>query len=519
MSTHLESTADVLGDSSEARIAVRCPGDNTIVGYVDDHSASHVQQVAAQLRAIQPEWEALGAEGRAHWLSKWRDWILDNKSRLLEIVQLEAGKSWGDAAIEALASVESINYYLKNAPRFLRPANPKPAGVANALKRLSVHHRPYPLVGHITPWNYPLAMPMLDVPASLMAGCAVLCKPSEFTPLSWVEAVRGWHEIGAPAVLAAVTGRGDTGAAVVDVVDMVQFTGSTRTGRVVAAHAAQRLIPASLELGGKDAMLVLADADLERAVNGAVWGGFFNAGQSCTAVERVYVEAGVYDAFVDLVVAKVAALRVGMDAPGSYTADIGALANEAQLAIVERHIAEAVAAGAKVVVGGHRTGVGLLHEATVLTDVNHTMACVREETFGPLLPIMRVENADEAVELANESEYGLSASVWTRDKNHGKAIAARLHAGAVNINSVMMNVFQFPVPQAGWKASGVGARAGGPAGVLKYTRPQTVVTDVYEAKTEVFWYPHSKGLGKAQAFAVGLLGARDWRRRLGLRRR
>ncbi len=511
-------TPDTEAKPAGTTFAVTCPATGEVIGELHAANVEEVAATARQLRQAQAAWEAMGPRRRAHWLGCWRDWILDHKQELLELVQREAGKSWGDASIEALATVESINYYVGNAERFLRDDRPRAAGIANVLKRLRVVHHPYPLVGVITPWNYPLAMPALDVPAALMAGCAVLSKPSEFTPLAWTRAVEGWREIGAPNVLATVQGSGDIGRAVVDQVDMVQFTGSTKTGRRIAVRAGERLIPAGLELGGKDAMIVLQGADLERAANGAVWGGFFNAGQSCTAVERVYVESAIYDQFVDLLRDKVSQLRAGMDAPGGYQADFGALANDEQMSIVRRHIEQAVAGGATILVGGRRTGRGLVHEPTLLVDVDQSMACVREESFGPILPVLRVEDADEAVRLANDSEYGLSASVWTTDKDRAVAVAERLEAGAVNINSVMMNVFQFPIPQAGWKTSGIGSRSGGRHGVLKFTRPQSIVSDVYEAKTEIFWYPHSLRLGRAQEFAVGLLGARDLRRRLGFRR-
>lgn len=497
-------------------IVVKCPADDRVIGTIGVQTPEEVRQVAVGLRAAQPEWDAIGVAGRAKWLARWRDWILDNRQRLLEIVQSEGGKSWGDATIEALAAVESINYNIIAAPQMLRNGHPRPAGLANQLKRLHVRHRPYPLVGLITPWNYPLAMPMLDCPAALMAGCAVLSKPSEVTPLSWIAAVDGWKQIGAPAVLDVVTGAGETGAEVVDAVDMVQFTGSTATGRLIGARAGQRLIPASLELGGKDAMVVLADADIERATNAAVWGAFFNAGQSCTAVERLYVEAPLYEKFLEALIPKVRALRTGKDQIQEYAADFGALATPEQLAIVERHVADAVASGARVLTGGKRREPGCLYEATVLVDVTNDMTCMQEETFGPTLPVMRVADADEAVQLANDSSYGLSASVWSKNKAKARAVARRLNVGAININSVMMNVFQFPIPQAGWLQSGVGARAGS-NGILKYTRPQATVTDVVEMKSEIFWYPHTSRLGAAQERAVSLLGARDWRRRLGRR--
>lgn len=500
--------------SGSGDIVVTCPADGSVVGSIAVQTPAEVREAADRLRAAQPEWDALGVSGRAKWLARWRDWFLDNRSRLLEIVQAEGGKSWGDATIEGLAAVESINYNINAAPRMLRDVRPRPAGLANQLKRLHVRYRPYPLVGLITPWNYPLAMPMLDCPSALIAGSAVLTKPSEVTPLSWIAAVEGWKEIGAPAILDVVTGSGETGSAVVDVVDMVQFTGSTATGRLIGARAGQRLIPASLELGGKDAMIVLADADIERATNAAVWGAFFNAGQSCTAVERLYVEAPLYEKFLERLIPKVRALRTGKDAVQEYGADFGALATPAQLALVERHVADAVAAGARIITGGKRSERGCLYDATVLVDVTNDMVCMQEETFGPTLPVMRVADAEEAVRLANDSSYGLSASVWTKNKAKARTVAAGLNVGAVNINSVMMNVFQFPIPQAGWLESGVGARAGS-NGILKYTRPQATVTDVVEPKSEIFWYPHTSKLGAVQERAVSILGARDWRRRLG----
>ncbi|OBJ42487.1 aldehyde dehydrogenase [Mycolicibacterium mucogenicum] len=497
-------------------IVVSCPGDGSTLGHVANQTAEEVAYAAAELRKAQPHWQALGPRRRAHWLALWRDWFLDNQDHLLTLVQQESGKSWGDASIEILAAVESLNYFLEQGPLFLRGSRPKPVGVVNKLKRLSVEHFPYPLVGVITPWNYPLGMPMLDIPAALIAGCAVLSKPSEFTPLTWMAAVDGWSQIGAPPVLSVVTGLGDVGAAVIDEVDMVQFTGSVRTGREVGARAGRRLVPASLELGGKDAMIVLADADLERAANGAVWGGYFNAGQTCVSIERVYVEKPAYDEFIARLIPKVAALRVGMDEPASFSTDFGAMANASQLGIVEGHVAQAVAEGARVLTGGRRTGSGLFYEPTVLVDVNNSMTCMQEETFGPLLPVMAVEDAREAVRLTNDSEFGLSASIWTSDLDRAERLASELQVGAVNINSVMMNVFQFPLPHAGWKSSGVGYRSGASRGVLKYTRPQALVSDRYYAKSEVFWYPHRRRSGIIQRYVVRLLGARDWPRRLSI---
>lgn len=498
-------------------IHVTCPADRSPAGQVPVDGTAAVERLASQLRVAQTEWESMGPTKRASWLDQWRDWIIDNDRRLLEIVQSESGKSWGDANIETLAAVESLKYWASHAKRFSRPDRPRPAGLMNSMKRLEVEYRPYPLVGVITPWNYPLGMPMLDIPAALAAGCAVLSKPSEVVPLAWREAVRGFVEdVGAPRVLGCATGYGETGEAVVDAVDMVQFTGSTATGKRVAERAGGRLIPCSVELGGKDAMIVLRDADLSRAVDGAIWGGLFNAGQSCVSVERVYVEEAVYDKFVSTLCHRISSLRLGMDAPGAYAKDFGAMANDSQVAIVQRHIKDALDNGARAAVGGGPPQDGTcLQGPTVLVDVDHTMACMQEETFGPILPVMKIHDVDEAVRLANDSPYGLSASVWTKDARAARSTAANLEVGGVNVNNVMMHVFQFPLPMGGWKASGVGTRYGGKDGIRKYCRSRALVQERVNMKYDPHWYPYRPAFSRIVGKVTRFLGARDLRRRLG----
>lgn len=497
---------------------VRNPADGTIAAQVPNMTPAAVADLADRLRAAQPEWEELGPRGRGRHLLNWLDWLMDNDKHILGLVQQESGKSWGDTSIETMVAVEVINYYVKNAPKFLADQTRRPHGPASATKKLEVYHRPHQLIGVITPWNYPLAMPMLDVPPALLSGAAVLTKPSEVTPVAWAELVRAWNEeIGAPPVLGCATGLGPTGAAVVDNVDMIQFTGSVKTGRAVGVRAAERLIPASLELGGKDAMIVLSDADLDRAVGGAIWGGLFNSGQSCVAVERVYVEEPVYDAFVAKLVDRVSELRHGMDGAGSFTSELGAMATEGQLEIVERHVQDALAKGAKALTGGERASTGLFYPPTVLVDVDHTMACMREETFGPTLPIMKVADEDEALRLANDSDYGLAGSVWTGSPERGRRVGRGLQAGGVCVNNAMAHVFQFPLPMGGWKESGLGTRFGGADGILKYCRKQAMVSERVHLKTEMHWYPYSPLKGKLTDRMVRLLGMHDWRRRLGHR--
>ncbi|WP_172651927.1 aldehyde dehydrogenase family protein [Rhodococcus opacus] len=497
-------------------IDVHCPADGRLVARVPDESSEAVTDTVRRLRAHQPEWEALGPKGRATWLRKLRDWLLDNERHLIDVLRSETGKPRAEAAIEPALACDLINYFADNAGKFLADERVKPHGPLSMTKRLIKTVRPYPVVGVITPWNFPLAMPAMDIIPALLAGAAVLLKPSEVTPLSAVELARGWSEIGAPLVFSVLTGRGDTGAAVVDSVDFVQFTGSTPTGRAIAVRAAERLVPCSLELGGKDPAIVLADADLDRAAAGIAWGGMFNAGQVCVSIERVYVEAPVYDEFVARLVALVGSLRQGDDGDG-YRIDVGAMATQAQRDLVARHVADAVDGGATALTGGKAGSAGTFFEPTVLVDVNHSMACIREETFGPTIPVVKVADADEAARLANDSEYGLSATVWCGDRARGEAIARRLQAGAVNINDAFSNLFALGLPHGGWKQSGLGARFGGEYGVRKYTRQQAITVPRGPAmKRELLWYPYAPGRGRFVGRVLRALVARDPRRRLSV---
>jgi acyl-CoA reductase-like NAD-dependent aldehyde dehydrogenase len=378
---------DHLTPSATEAITVRNPATGDVVGSVAVQSAEDVAAVVDELRSRQPAWEALGPGARAVWLRKLRDWLLDNESRLVDVLCAETGKPRAEATFEIMVTCDAINYYADRARKFLADEKPRPHGLLTATKKLTKVYRPYPVVGVITPWNFPLLIPAVDAVPALLAGAAVLIKPSEVTPLSAEAFVRGWAQIGAPDVLACVTGLGATGAAVVNTVDMVQFTGSTRTGRAIAARAGERLIPCGVELGGKDPAIVLADADLARAANGIAWGALLNSGQACISVERVYVEAPVYDRFVALLTDKVRSIRQGTD-DGSYSADVGTLATAQQVGIVRSHVEDAVANGATAATGGQATGSGGFFEPTVLLGVDHSMACMREETFGPTIPVM-----------------------------------------------------------------------------------------------------------------------------------
>ncbi|MEV0298080.1 aldehyde dehydrogenase family protein [Nocardia sp. NPDC050710] len=491
---------------------VRNPGTGELVGTVASRSADEVAATVRELRLYQPEWEAIGPDGRRKWLLELQDWLIDNTERLADVLQSETSKPRADALIDPSFGADLIGYYARRAAKFLADDHPSPHSPLARVKKLTTVYKPYPVVGVITPWNFPLAMPIMDVIPALAAGAAVILKPSEVTPLSAVELARGWAEIGAPPVFAVVTGAGATGAAVVGNADYIQFTGSTATGRKIAAACVERMVPYSLELGGKDPALVLADADIDRAAHGIAFGGMFNAGQVCISVERVYVEAPVYDEFVAKLTANVKALRQGLDGR-EVQHDVGALANENQVSIVQRHVDEAVAAGAKVLTGGKRTGQGTFFEPTVLVDVDHSMSCVREETFGPTLPVMKVADEAEAIRLANDSIYGLSASVWTGDKDRGERVARQLNAGAVNINDVFANLFSYALPMGGWGLSGVGARWGGANGVRKYCRQQAITKPMLPTQQkELFWYPYKTSNLLMALGAMRAAGARGLRR-------
>jgi acyl-CoA reductase-like NAD-dependent aldehyde dehydrogenase len=495
-------------------VEVRNPASGKVVGSVPNLSAAAVEDQVKQLREAQPEWEAIGPKGRAKWMRKLQEWLLDNSAELTDVIQSETAKPRADASVEVPLWADLINFFGNNAEKFLADENPTPHSPLGKVKRLTMVYRPYPVVGVITPWNYPLAGPGLDVVTALLAGAAVILKPSEVTPLSAVELARGWAEIGAPPVFAVVTGRGETGAAVVQNSDYVQFTGSTRTGRRIAVACAERLIPYSLELGGKDPALVLADADVDRAAAGIAFGGLFNSGQVCISIERVYVEAPVYDEFVAKLTKNVAELRQGQDDRG-YKFDQGAVATPAQLEIVKRHVDEAIAAGARATTGGKATGVGTFFEPTVLVDVEQSMSCIREETFGPTIPVIKVADEAEAIRLANDSVYGLSASVWTGDKARGERVARQLEAGAVNVNDAFANMFSYALPMGGWKDSGIGARWGGASGIRKYCKQQAITAPrVPTQSKELIWFPYSPFKFK---FALGIMraAAAQGKRRFG----
>lgn len=468
----MTATNDIDLSSDQPAGIVHNPATGSVAGRVRWTDPADVPRIAGGLRAAQREWEARGPKGRAKVLARYMVWMGEHRDDIEQLLIAETGKSAVDAAQEVPLLIMIASYYIKTMEKALRPQK-RPASLPFlAIKTVTVHYRPRPVVGIVAPWNYPVANLLMDGIAALAAGCAVLLKPSERTPLTAELLLRGWLESGAPEVMAIVHGAREAVEAVVDNSDYVQFTGSSAVGAKVMERAARRLTPVSLELGGKDPMIVLEDADIELAAHAAVWGAMFNAGQTCVSVERVYVLDAVYERFVDAVVRDVRNLKMGAGDGFHF----GALIDDSQVAVTERHVRDAVAAGAKALTGGEPPhGTGSFYPPTVLVDVDHSMTCMTEETFGPTLPIMRVVDVDEAIRLANDSAYGLSASVFSKDVERAKAIAAQLDCGTVNINDVISNLMCTTAPMGGWKTSGIGARFGGADGLYKFCRQEAVV--------------------------------------------
>jgi len=498
------------------QIEVRNPATGGLAGSVTVSSAQDVAETVARVRANQREWEAIGIEGRYHWLGKLRDWMLDNSERVADTMQTETGKVRGDTGAEGIYLTDLINFYGNKAAKFIGEESVRAHSPLLASKKLSVQYRPYPVVGVISPWNFPLALALGDAIPALQAGAAVVVKPSEFTPLGLTEIIKAWKdEIGGPDVFDCVHGTGDTGGALIDNVDFIQFTGSDRTGRKVMARAADTLTPVSLELGGKDPMIVLADADLDRAANAATWGSMYNSGQVCLSVERIYVEEPAYDEFVAKLTAAVGKLRQGAD-DKNFGKDVGAMTSPNQAAVVEDHVNDALANGATALTGGKRVdGPGDYFEPTVLVDVDHSMKVMRDETFGPVVGVMKVRDSEQALELANDTRYGLAGSVFG-ERERAERVARRIEAGAVNVNDVIVNYIAVDVPMGGWKESGIGFRHG-EYGIKKYCRPESVIVTRFAGKNEPTWYPYTKTRRRLINRAAQAFNARDWKRRLGLR--
>ncbi len=472
------------------------PGTGQVLAGFEVHTAADVAAAVERARAAAGWWAGLGASGRRSRLDGWRRQLVRRTDELAELIHRENGKPVDDAVVEVTIAIAHLAWAARNAGKVLgrRRVNP---GLLAFNHSASLEYLPFGVVGVIGPWNYPVHTPLGSISYALAAGNAVIFKPSEFT-----SAVGSWlvesfaSVVGEQPVLQLVTGFGETGAALCQAgVDKIAFTGSAATGRQVMASCALTLTPCVIECGGKDALIVAADADLELAAEQAVWGAMFNGGQTCAGVERVYVEAPVYDEFIARVTELAATIRTGPDRGAHY----GAITMPRQLDVIARHIDDALAHGGRALVGGAESVRAPYVDPVVLVDVADGRAAVLEETFGPTMVINKVADLDEAVTCANSGSYGLGASVFSR--GHGQRLARRLAAGMVSINSVLTYASVPGLPWGGTKDSGFG-RIHGPDGLREFARSRAITEQRFGSPLKVATFARpEKAIGQLKQLA------------------
>jgi succinate-semialdehyde dehydrogenase/glutarate-semialdehyde dehydrogenase len=479
------------------------------LGEVPLMNAEDVRRAVKNAEVAFPMWKGLGLDGRAKFLLKARDYLLEHIDDVCEVISRENGKPRVEAlTAEVFLIADLITYYAKRAKELLQD---KPIPLHNPLirttKSSALVYEPHGVISVVSPWNYPFSIPMSGIIFALLAGNTVVFKPASDTALIGLKIDEILRKGGGlpDGVLNTVIASGrEMGTALFEPpVRKIVFTGSTAVGKKIQGIAAKHLVPTVMELGGKDPMVVCEDADLELASNGAVWGAFMNCGQVCSSVERVYVARKIYDRFVELCVEKTKKLRVGQDV--NFDVDIGPMANEEQLNTVEEHVKDALQKGAMVLCGGKRPeGVkGYFYEPTILVNVDHTMLCMKEETFGPLLPIMAFDSEEEAIRLANDSIYGLTASVWTKDREKGERIAKEIQAGTVTINDHAYTYGICETPWAGMKESGIG-RSHSDEGLLEMVFAKHINYDHSFSfmKRRMWWFPYSRDAYQVQKMSV-----------------
>jgi len=503
-------STQTLSPSQTREIVSVDPSTGAEIGRVPLLDAAEVAAAVSRSRTAQPAWAALSYRERARFILRAREIVLAEIEEIAQLISRETGKPSTEAiAMEIVPTLDLMHYFAANTERLLKRQRVG-LGQYNFMARSSyIVYKPLGVVGIISPWNFPWATPLDEVVMALMAGNAVVVKPSELTPFTALKIAGVFERAQLPdGLLQIVTGDGSTGAALVDAdVNKIMFTGSVATGKRVAEAAAKHLTPVVLELGGKDPMIVLEDANLENAARAAIWGAFCNSGQACASIERCYVQESIADKFIELVINETRLLK--QDKASATEVDIGAMTNEHQLEIVEDHVADAVDRGAQVRTGGHRldSAGGWFHEPTIVTGVDHSMKVMRDETFGPVLPIMTFKTDAEAIRLANDSLYGLTASVFTSNIDRGKRLAEKIDAGTVMVNEVVYTHAVAQTPWGGVKQSGYGRTHGG-LGLLELVSAQHIHVNSMPRIADVWWFPYTKLAGKlfrsfAQRFTTG----------------
>jgi len=509
----MATEARVVGNST---IVSTNPATGEVLAELACASPSGVQGAVLRAKQAQPAWEATPVRQRVAVLRRFQRLLSEQHDQVADLICREAGKPAVEAlTTEVLVILDAAEFCIRNAHDFLRE-EPLPHGnLAMKTKRGKLLREPFGAIGIISPWNYPFSIAATETLGALVTGNAVVLKPSEFTPLIGLELQRMLLAAGLnPDLMQVVIGEGPAGAALIDApIDKLIFTGSVATGKRVAEAAARKLLPVVLELGGKDPMIVLDDADLEIASSGALWGAFMNAGQTCLSVERCYVHRSLYDKFLEACSNKIAKLRVG-NGIGSEV-EIGPLIHERQLRTVDEHVRDAVLHGARLLRGGKRlTELGPnFYAPTLLADVTRDMRIIREETFGPVLPVAPFDTDDEAIRLANDSDFGLAASVWTTNRRRGEAMAKQIKAGTVMINDVISCFGIAEAPHGGFKLSGIG-RTHGKMGLAEMVQMKYVDTDLLPGMAKVWWFGYGEKFRQQMDGVVDLLFARSWGKKL-----
>ncbi len=523
---HLRTATTLAKPSSEnlhassrhvfARVQSLDPATGEVWQEYEAATPEQAQAAVAATRAAQPAWGKLSLAQRRVYLRRFAGILLQRQMEVARLITRENGRPIAEALVtEVVVTLDIVRYYLKYGEKILRTQKIPHLNPALKLKKGRLVYEPLGVVGVISPWNYPFMLAQGAIIPALLAGNTVVFKPSEFTPAVALKTAELFEAAGLPKeVFQVLLGDGAAGAALTQCsLERIVFTGSADTGRKVAQAAAERLIPVTLELGGSDAMIVLRDANLEHATSGAVWGRFMNCGQSCVAAKRIFVEEKIFAPFVQTVVEKVKQLRLGRgDDPNT---DVGPMIRERQLVLLETQLAEAVAHGAKILCGGKRKpDLGpTFFEPTVVVEVNPAMKVMCEETFGPLLPIMAVKDAEEAVRMANGTGFGLSASIWTKDLRRGQALAQEIEAGSVLINDLISHMGMCEVAYGGVKNSGLG-RARGPEGLRDMVRHKYVDSEALTFLRKPWWFSYSADLLKNLQGFIQFLHAPSWRQRL-----
>ena len=492
------------------------PATGEVLGDLACATPAEVHDAVARAKAVQPRWQATPVRDRIAVLRKFQQLLNQRRDEVAALICREAGKPAAEAlATEVLVVLDAGEFCIRNAHRFLRE-QPLPHGnLAMKTKRGKLLRDPYGVIGIIAPWNYPFSIPAVETLGALVTGNAVVLKPSEFTPLIALELRRLLLKAELPPdLMQVVIGEGPVGGALTEsAIDKLIFTGSLATGKRVAESAARRLLPVVLELGGKDPMIVLDDADLEVTSSGAMWGAFMNAGQTCLSTERCYVHRTLYEPFLQKCREKIAKLRVGNGLESEI--EIGPMIHERQLRIVDEQVREAVECGARLLAGGTRLrelGPNF-YAPTLLADVTNDMRIMQEETFGPVLPVAPFDTDDEAVRLANDSNFGLAASVWTGSRRRGEAVAARVKAGTVMLNDMISCFGIAEAPHGGFKRSGIG-RTHGELGLQEMVQVKYVDVDLMPRMAKLWWFGYGKEYHRQMGGFTDWLFARNWATKL-----